>query len=53
MTARIETIRRLKAFRAVHREAKARRIAGDRAVVFPAGTYWMRVHHRANVAGFG
>jgi len=50
--ARIAAIERLREFRAAHREAKARWIAGDRDVVFPAGTYWMRVHHRARVAPF-
>jgi hypothetical protein len=39
-------------FRADHREAKVRWIAGERDVVFPAGTYWMRVHHAARVAPF-
>ena len=35
-----------------HRAAKERWIAGDRDVVFPAGTHRMRVHHGARVASF-
>lgn len=50
--ARIAAIAELRQFRADHREAKARWTSGDRAVVFPAGTYWMRVHHAAAVAPF-
>ena len=50
--ARIAAIAELLQFRADHRAAKARWIAGERDVVFPAGTYWMRVHHRAAVAPF-
>ena len=49
---RIAAIRELQAFRIAHREAKARWMAGDRDVVFPAGTYWMRIHHGARVASF-
>lgn len=45
--ARIAAIRELQQFRADHREAKRRWIAGERDVVFPAGTYWMVVHHKA------
>jgi putative transposase len=52
MQARLAAIARLKAFRAAHREAKAKWIAGDRDVVFPAGTYWMKVHHRTTTAAF-
>lgn len=37
-------------FLAEHRLAKERWCAGDRAVVFPFGTWWMRVHHGAEVA---
>jgi REP element-mobilizing transposase RayT len=51
--ARLAAIARLLEFRQKHREAKARWVAGDRNVVFPAGTYWMRVHHGAVVAPFG
>lgn len=50
--ARLAAIARLVKFRQEHREAKRRWMAGDRAVVFPAGTYWMRVHHAAFVAPF-
>ena len=50
--ARIAAITRLRDFRAAHRAAKARWIAGDRDAIFPAGTYWMRVHHRARVEPF-
>ena len=50
--ARLAAIARLLEFRQKHREAKARWVAGDRAVIFPAGTYWMRVHHGAAVAPF-
>jgi REP element-mobilizing transposase RayT len=50
--ARLAAIARLLEFRQKHREAKARWVAGDRSVVFPAGTYWMRVHHGAAVAAF-
>ncbi len=50
--ARIAAIAELRAFRAAHREAKRRWTGGDRDVVFPAGTYWMRVHHGAEVAPF-
>jgi REP element-mobilizing transposase RayT len=50
--ARLAAIARLVEFRQKHREAKARWVAGDRSVVFPAGTYWMRVHHGAAVAPF-
>ncbi|HEY8427545.1 MAG TPA: hypothetical protein VIL20_04190 [Sandaracinaceae bacterium] len=49
---RIAAIEELREFRAAHALAKARWIAGDRDVVFPAGTFWMRVHHRARVAPF-
>jgi putative transposase len=37
-------------FRSAYRRAIAAWRAGDRAVEFPAGTYAMRVFHRANVA---
>ncbi len=50
--ARLAAIAELRAFRAAHREAKQRWIAGDRDVVFPAGAYWIRVHHAAHVAPF-
>ena len=50
--ARIAALRELKHFRLDHREAKQRWRQGDRDVVFPAGTYWMVVHHRARAAPF-
>lgn len=50
--ARLGAIERLQEFRAEHREAKRRWCAGEREVVFPAGTYWMRVHHGVQVAPF-
>src|SRR5690606_1512208 len=49
---RIAAIEELRGLRAAHALAKAGWIAGVREVVFPAGTYWMRVHHRARVAPF-
>ena len=45
--ARIAAIEQLMEFRERHREAKRRWCAGDRCVVFPAGTYWMKKHHAA------
>lgn len=41
---RMAAIRRLKEFCAAHREAFELFRAGVRDVVFPAGTYWMRIH---------
>jgi putative transposase len=38
-------IRKIRAFNADYDEALARWTAGDRDVVFPYGTWWMRVHH--------
>ncbi|MBO6934196.1 MAG: transposase [Deltaproteobacteria bacterium] len=40
-------IRVRRAFDHEYEAALARWTAGDRTVVFPAGTWWMRVHHRA------
>jgi hypothetical protein len=51
--ARAAAIARLRAFRAGYREAMREWVVGARDVVFPAGTYWMRVHHGAAVAPFG
>jgi hypothetical protein len=48
---RIETLQRLKAFVANYREALRRYVDGDRSVLFPAGTYWMRVRLGALCAG--
>lgn len=39
---RIEALRRLKSFIAAYREAWKKYKAGDRDVVFPAGTYWLK-----------
>ena len=50
---RFEKIRELKAFRRAYRAALTRWCAGERDVEFPAGTYWMRVHHGVRVAPFG
>ncbi len=44
---RVQEIRALKAFRAKYREALERWCRGEHHVEFPAGTYWMRVHHGA------
>jgi len=40
---RIETLQRLKEFLADYREARQRYLDGETAVLFPAGTYWLRV----------
>jgi REP element-mobilizing transposase RayT len=40
---RIETLRRLKQFLDDYRRARHRYQEGDRSVLFPWGTYWMRV----------
>ena len=50
--AREAAIARLRCFRGRHAECKARWCAGERDVVFPAGTYWMRVHHGVAVEPF-
>lgn len=50
--ARLAAIEELQAFRAAHAAAKERWCRGERDVVFPAGTYWMRLHHGAEVARF-
>ena len=41
---RIAAIERLKMFLREYREALSRYRGGDTSVVFPAGTYWLRVH---------
>ena len=51
-TARKAAIARLRKFRADYREAMDRWVGGDREVLFPSGTYWMRVNHGAAVAPF-
>ncbi|MGE0791871.1 MAG: transposase [Sandaracinaceae bacterium] len=48
--ARCEAIALLKAFRAAYRAALAKWCAGEREVVFPAGTYKMRRLHGVHVA---
>ncbi len=50
---RLELARRLKAFLAEYREALLAWRAGIRRVVFPEGTYHMRVAHQAICAGAG
>jgi hypothetical protein len=45
--ARLEAIRRLKAFLVAYREAWESWVAGARGVLFPFGTYGMRVTHGA------
>jgi REP element-mobilizing transposase RayT len=47
---RIEALRRLKAFRVAYQEALDAWRAGNRQVVFPAGTWLMRVLHCAECA---
>ena len=44
-------VERLRGFRGGHRESLVRWRGGERDVVFPAGTWWMRVHHRARCDG--
>lgn len=41
------TVRRIRLFNAQYDEALARWTAGNRKVLFPAGTWWMRVCHGA------
>ncbi|WP_437629703.1 transposase [Sorangium sp. So ce854] len=41
----------VRAFRASYRAALERWRAGIRSVVFPAGTWWMRIFHGASVTG--
>jgi len=43
---RIERLQWLDSWLAAYAEALRRFTAGFREAVFPAGTYWMRVHHR-------
>ncbi|MBI5068169.1 MAG: hypothetical protein HZB56_08000 [Deltaproteobacteria bacterium] len=50
---RIEVLRRLSDFLRAYREALAAWTRNDPAVVFPAGTYQMRVLHGAPCAAFG
>lgn len=48
---RIEALRRLKDFSSAYRSAWTRFSAGVRDVVFPSGTYWMRVALGVRCAG--
>jgi len=50
---RIELARQLKSFLAAYREALEAWQEGLRDIVFPPGTYWMRVHHGVACAGAG
>jgi putative transposase len=50
--ARRASIARRGKFQADYRHALERWCAGDRDVLFPAGTYWMRVHHGVRCAPF-
>ena len=43
---RIETLQSLVAFRVAYAEAITRWRYGERSVVFPCGTYWMRVRYK-------
>lgn len=42
---RIEALKQLREFLEAYKEALEKFCAGVRDVIFPAGTYWMRVHH--------
>jgi putative transposase len=42
-----EAVKRLRAFNAQYDEALAAWTSGKRTVLFPRGTWWMRVHHGA------
>jgi len=46
---RLAAMAKIRAFRTSYREALAKWRAGDRSVIFPAGTYAMRVFHGASV----
>jgi hypothetical protein len=48
--ARVEMLRVVREFQAAYAGALEAWKAGDRDVVFPAGTWWMGVHHGARVA---
>jgi REP element-mobilizing transposase RayT len=48
---RIEALQRVRAFLQRYREAYAARRAGDMSVVFPAGTYLLRIMHGVQVEG--
>ena len=44
---RIKILKQLKSFFDNYKDAIESFCAGDRKVIFPYGTYWMRVHHGA------
>jgi REP element-mobilizing transposase RayT len=48
--ARVERLRALRRFQGEYAAALHAWRAGDRSVVFPPGTWWMRVHHGARIA---
>ncbi|MFK7991031.1 MAG: transposase [Sandaracinaceae bacterium] len=50
--ARVAALAKRARFLGEYAEALAAWCVGDRGVVFPAGTYWMRVHHGASMAAF-
>ena len=45
--AALEAVKRIRAFRAQYERALAAWTSGARSVLFPPGTWWMRVHHGA------
>jgi len=45
---RVETLQALRQFLTEYAEALGKFCAGVRNVIFPAGTYWMRVHYRVH-----
>ena len=47
---RIDALARLKLFYAEYKAAREAWCAGDRNVIFPPGTYWMRIHHGCRCA---
>jgi REP element-mobilizing transposase RayT len=49
---RIAALEQRKAFVASYREARVARRAGDTSVIFPAGTYLLRVEHGVPCVGF-
>ena len=46
-SAAMQAVKRLRTFNAQYDRALAAWTAGDRSACFPAGTWWMRVHHGA------
>lgn len=48
---RVETLQRLKEFLDEYRQARHRYLTGDRSVLFPWGTYWLRVRLGVMCAG--